>query len=144
MSSLVVHSISAAMEEIIGISSSFHVKERCFEKISIFEVFTGIDNFFFFGGGLAYTSTRFGIFLIFPNFFKILNLQLFRNSSGNSYIPCLLLITTIHYLWGQKNLVKYQKISKYYDHHYLQNFLFLFMSLLTAPIVKNSPILAGI
>ena len=46
MSSLVVHGVSAAMEEIIGISSSFHVKERCFEGISIFGVFTGIDNFF--------------------------------------------------------------------------------------------------
>ena len=49
MSSLVVHGVSAAMEEIIGISSSFHVKERCFEGISILGVFTGIDNFFFVG-----------------------------------------------------------------------------------------------
>ena len=41
-------------------------------------------------------------------------------------------------------MVKYQKFSNYYDHDYQQNFIFLFMSLLTAPIVKNSPILAGI
>ena len=36
------------------------------------------------------------------------------------------------------------KVSKYYDRDCLQNFLLLFMSLLTAPIVKNSLILAGI
>ena len=33
---------------------------------------------------------------------------------------------------------------KIYDHDYLQNFLLLFLSLLTAPIVKNSHTLAGI
>ena len=103
MSSLVVHGVSAAMEEIIGISSSFHVEERCFEGISIFGVFTGIDNFFFVGR-LAYNSTGFGIFLIFPNFFKILSLKLFRNSSGNSYIPGLLLCYTIHFTCGDKRI----------------------------------------
>ena len=37
---------------------------------------------------------------------------------------------TLH-LWQNKNLVKYQKVSKYYDHLCLQNFLFLLMSLAT-------------
>ena len=41
-------------------------------------------------------------------------------------------------------MVKHQKVSKYYDQYCLQNFILLFMSLLTAPIVKNSHILAGI
>ena len=41
-------------------------------------------------------------------------------------------------------MVKYQTFSKYYEHGCLQNFLLLFMSLLAAPIVKNSNILAGI
>ena len=48
------------------------------------------------------------------------------------------------YLWWKDNLVKYQKASKYYVHDYLQNFLLLFMFLLTAPIVTNSHILARI
>ena len=37
-----------------------------------------------------------------------------------------------------------KKVSKYYEHDCLQNFLLLFMSLLRALIVKNSHILAGI
>ena len=43
------------------------------------------------------------------------------------------------HLWGKENLLNHQKISKYYEHDYLQNFLLLFMSLLTALIVENSP-----
>ena len=41
-------------------------------------------------------------------------------------------------------MVKYQKFSKCYAHGCLQNFFLLFMSLLKAPIVKNSHILAAI
>ena len=40
--------------------------------------------------------------------------------------------------------MKHQKISKFYNHECLQNFLLLFMPSLTAEIVKNSHILAGI
>ena len=45
-------------------------------------------------------------------------------------------------LWWKENSVKYQKVSKYYVHDCLQDFLLLFMFLLTALIVKNSLILA--
>ena len=38
------------------------------------------------------------------------------------------------------NLVKHQKVSKNYENDCVQNFLLLFMSLLTPPIVKNSHI----
>ena len=48
------------------------------------------------------------------------------------------------HLWCIENLVKYQKISKYYATDCLQTFILLFMFLLTAPIVKNSNILTGI
>ena len=50
------------------------------------------------------------------------------------------------HLWGEQNMVKYQKVSKLYDHDCLQNFILLFMSLMlkTAFIVKNSHIFAGI
>ena len=44
----------------------------------------------------------------------------------------------------KENLLTYQNVSKYYEHRCLQNFLSLFISLLTALIVKKSNILAGI
>ena len=40
------------------------------------------------------------------------------------------------HLWQEENLVKYQKVSIYYENDCLQNFILLFMPLLTAPIVK--------
>ena len=58
---------------------------------------------------------------------------------GNSYISCLLLIIVLHFTY----LVKYLSL-KYHGHGCLQNFILLFMSLLTAPFVKNSHIFAGI
>ena len=51
---------------------------------------------------------------------------------------------TSFHLRLQENLVKYQKVSSYYENDCLQNFLLLFMSLLIAPIVKNSHIWARI
>ena len=48
------------------------------------------------------------------------------------------------HLWGKENLVKHQKLSKYYENDCLQNFLLLFMSLLTAKFVKNSHIWARV
>ena len=47
-------------------------------------------------------------------------------------------------LWWKENFLNHQKVSKYYEHGCLQNFLLPFMSLLTGLIVKNSHILAGI
>ena len=38
--------------------------------------------------------------------------------------------------------MKHQKVSIYYDHICIQNFILPFMSLLTGPIVENSHILA--
>ena len=53
-------------------------------------------------------------------------------------MPYLLLTIALRFACGKKNLVKHQKVSKYYDHDCLQNFLLIFMSLLTAPVViKN-------
>ena len=42
------------------------------------------------------------------------------------------------HLWGKKNLVKHQKVSKCYDQDCLKNFLLHFMSSLRAPIFENS------
>ena len=44
------------------------------------------------------------------------------------------------HLWLYENLAKHQKVSKYYENDCLQNFLLLFMSLLTASFIKNSHI----
>ena len=41
------------------------------------------------------------------------------------------------HLWGKENLVKHQEVSKYYENNCLQNFLLLFLSLLTALIAKS-------
>ena len=48
------------------------------------------------------------------------------------------------HLWWKENLVKYQKVSKYYVYGYLENFPLLYMFLLTVAIVKSSHILARI
>ena len=48
------------------------------------------------------------------------------------------------HLWRRKNLVKHEKVSKYYENDCLQNLLSLFMSLLTAKFVRNSHIDARI
>ena len=52
--------------------------------------------------------------------------------------------TKLERWWKVWNLLNHQKISKYCEHDCPQNFLLLFMSLLTDLIVKNSQILAGI
>ena len=41
------------------------------------------------------------------------------------------------HFWGKENLVKQQKVLKYYENDCLQIFFLLFMSVLTVPIVKN-------
>ena len=46
--------------------------------------------------------------------------------------------------WQKEDVVNHQKVSKYYENDCLQHFLLLFMSLLTAIIVKNSRISARI
>ena len=47
-------------------------------------------------------------------------------------------------MWWKENFLKHQKVWKYYEHDSLQNFVLLFMSLLTALIVEKSKILSGI
>ena len=42
------------------------------------------------------------------------------------------------HLWWNENLVEYWKVSTCYENDCLQNFLLLFMSLLTTPTVQNS------
>ena len=78
------------------------------------------------------------IFLIIPNFLtsksqvflqflKQLAYTMFMNNNRASFR-----------LWWKENLVKYREDSNYYENDSLQNFVLLFLSLLTAPTVKNS------
>ena len=48
------------------------------------------------------------------------------------------------YLRWKENFFNHQKVSKYYELDRLQIFILFFMFLLTALIVKNTDILAGI
>ena len=41
------------------------------------------------------------------------------------------------HLRRKENVVKHQKVSKYYENDWLQNFFLLLMSLLTDPVVKT-------
>ena len=45
---------------------------------------------------------------------------------------------TSSYLWCKENLVKHQRVPKYYKNDCLQNFLLSYMPLLAAKFVKNS------
>ena len=94
---------------------------------------------------------NFSSFFYISYFPTILNVKSFDNSWDNLYILCLLLIMMFinknhasFHLWWKEDLVKHQKVSKYYDHHCQKNILLFFMSLSTALIVKNIHILIGI
>ena len=85
-------------------------------------------------------------FYNFPDIFifsKIQSLKWFGNSWIHSYIPVLLLIiTTSVSLVAKNNLVKHKKSLKILWPWLLWKFRLLFVSLITAPNVKNSHILA--
>ena len=45
--------------------------------------------------------------------------------------------TTPFHLWGKENLVKHQKVPKYYKIDFPEKLLPLFMTLLAAPTFRN-------
>ena len=76
------------------------------------------------------------ILLIFPNFVRS---SVWSHSANSEAIVYTMFITNNHtsfYLWWKENRVKHQDLSKYYDHECLKNFLLLFMSLITALLLK--------
>ena len=115
-------------------------------SISIFQqFFASIDKIIILGA-------RFEIFLIFPNFLNFQSLKSFGNSWGNTNIQIYtqiysnMFITTYHssfHLWPKESLLKQRSLkilwpwlsAKYY---------FAFYHFITAEIVQNSHILAGI
>ena len=111
------------IEEFWGGSSKYCQFWRSFEDF--WGDFSKLRRFEDFWGGVA----------------TLLSLKLFGNSWGNSNITCLFLITMLCFTSGERKICS---IIKCYELDCLQNILFLFMSLLTALIVKNGHILSGI
>ena len=86
----------------------------------------------------------FEIFLIFPNFLRpefLSRLETPETTIINQFITNNHVL--FHLLW-KKNLPNHQKVLTYYEQGCPRNFLLIFMSLLTALIVKGSHILAVI
>ena len=48
------------------------------------------------------------------------------------------------YLWWKENLVKQRKVSRYFEHDWMENFLLSFMFLFTTNLVKSNHSLARI
>ena len=113
------------------------------------KIFASIDKIFSSGEGgvnerCAIILWRFDIFVLFPNFLRS---EVLSFSATHETIRICQFIINKHasfHLWWKKNLLNHQKVSKYYEHDCLQNFVLLFMSLLTTFIVKNSHVLIGI
>ena len=90
-----------------------------------------------------FRKESFEILPIFPNFLRSYALS---RSATREETGIYQFVTKSHasfHLWWKKNLLNYQKVSNYYQHYCVQNFLFLFMSFFTALLVKNSHVLAG-
>ena len=84
----------------------------------------------------------FQVFLMFTIFLRSLVLSRLVTSKTIHMYEFITSNYSSFHLWWKKNLLNYQKVSKYYEHDCLQNFILLFMSLLTVLIVKNAHILA--
>ena len=93
----------------------------------------------------GYNSMKFWDFPDLSQFSRFLSLKLFWQLVRQLvYTTFVNNNHTSSHLWWKENLVKYQKAWNYFVHNCLQNFLLLFIFLLTAPMVKNSHIFAGI
>ena len=110
------------------------------------KVFASMEQFFFLEDHLALdeNSMKFLDFSHFSQFADFSILKSFSNLRDNKYIPCLSLIPNAFFTCDENKLVKYQNVSKSYDNDFLQNFLLLFLSFVTAPIATKGHILAGI
>ena len=98
------------------------------ESLDIFLIipnFLTSKSFFFLCGHLGPPSGENAV--VFLQFLRQLSYTMFVNNNRASF-----------HLWWKENLVKYREDSNYYENDSLQNFVLLFLSLLTAPTVKNS------
>ena len=94
---------------------------------------------------LCYNSMMFWDFPNHSKFLKILSLKLFDNSWRNLCIPCVLLRITLHATCGKKKIWKrIQKSQNIMSGIVWIFFFLLFISLLTASVVRNNDFLARI
>ena len=96
--------------------------------ISPFQVFFVSINKVF-PMALGYQSIKFRHFPDNPYFPKIVSLMFFSNSWSKPYIHIYMVIsnncTSFHLRW-KENLIKNEKVSKYYGNDWLRTFLLLF------------------
>ena len=93
---------------------------------------------------LLFSWIKWGSFFLWGNFLKC---YVFRCSGTHEATSIYQFIAnnqaSFHLQW-KENLLNNQKASEYYEHGSLQNFILLFMSLLTHSVVKSSHISARI
>ena len=104
--------------------------------------------------GVIIGNMKFLDFLDLSQFPKIVNLRFFRNLSGNSYVPCLLLIITLLHLWWKDcpwlsatfyfAFYVFINSSNCYSHILPGIFLKNVLNQAWAPIVINSHTFVGI
>ena len=87
---------------------------------------------------------KFSQFSEFPWSLKVLSLNSFGNTCGNSYIRYSSVIIAYRFTCGEKKIKKHQKVSKYFKSYCPEDFVLLFIFLLTAKVVKTSHIYASI
>ena len=109
------------IHKIFETNSSFHVKLHYGKSlISVFQkIFTSIDKIFISSGGLNTGKKiiwRFQILLLFPNFLRsyVLSRPAVREAT-RTYQFITNNHTSFNLRW-KENLLKHQKVSKYYEH----------------------------
>ena len=132
---------------------AFHVKQCTMGKLHflLFKSFLLVLTIFPFqeedevlGNNPLNFSNKIWTFLIFLNFLRPWSISCSTTCKTTRIYEFFTNNQALFHLRRKENLRNCQKFSKYYEHDCLQDFLFLFISLINALIVKNSHILAGI
>ena len=127
------------MDKLFETNSEFHVKKYLTEKVQFrfFRSFLLVLTKFSFleeDCTLGYNSMNH----LGPSWYFVISYHSY--SYVMRQLAYSIFITNNHaslYLWWKENLIKHQKVSKHYANYCLQSFILLFISLLTAPFVKN-------
>ena len=90
---------------------------------------------------LLFSWIIWGSFFLWGNFLKSYVLRCLGTRDATSIYQFIANNQASFHLWWKENLLNNQKVSEYYEHGSLQNFILFFMSLLTPSVVKSSHIL---